>query len=284
VPKPQREAVALAYLLARFADTLTDSGKIPLEERLTHLKAWETAISLRKHNGWELTADFTGLSRSEAQLLLEGDLLLREFGLLSEDHQNAGREVLGILIEAMRWDLDVFGKSVGQVLYGVENNEDFDWYCYSIAGCVGAYWVKIFELSPHLIPAAIAYGKGLQRINILRDVVEDWQRGRVYLPLTDLKKFELDQGPIWEGKRWKEYRQAYCAETERLLQQGAQFCKALPYFSWRLKWASAMPLQIGFKTLELLKYSDDWSKPLKISRSEVKKLMLKTALETPLPF
>ena len=82
LPHAQRQSVAVTYLLARFADTLTDSGKISLEDRISHLEAWENAILTTQHQDWKLKVNLEGIASAEARLLREGDLLLHELGLL----------------------------------------------------------------------------------------------------------------------------------------------------------------------------------------------------------
>jgi len=58
------------------------------------------------------------------------------------------------------------------------------------------------------IPYAVKLGVALQLTNILRDVAEDWQNGRLYLPLHELKAFSLSEADIAAGTndhRWKAF-------------------------------------------------------------------------------
>lgn len=55
---------------------------------------------------------------------------------------------------------------------------------------------------------AIKLGVALQLTNILRDIVEDWQRGRVYLPQTEFKQFGLSEADLDRGivtNRWRDF-------------------------------------------------------------------------------
>jgi phytoene synthase len=57
-------------------------------------------------------------------------------------------------------------------------------YCFRVAGTVGVLMCPILGLRDrHFLPHAAALGMGMQLTNIARDVAEDWQRGRCYLPL-----------------------------------------------------------------------------------------------------
>jgi len=281
LPKSRRGEVGLTYLLARFADTLTDSGQWTLDDRLAHLTAWENAILQKNPSLWKLKGTLGTFSESEVQLLLIGGPLIEALKALSERSQDLSLAVLKTLISAMKWDLKTFSAATtAQPVYGCRDLATFDWYCVSIAGCVGAYWVKVFDLPQNLENLAIEYGKGLQRINILRDCMEDFQRGRVYLPQDLLKKFEIEETNFWTSITWRDFVLDYLAETRKLLRYGANFCDAIPYKNWRLRWASMMPVQIGLETLSKLESEilDPQSKT-KISRAQVRALVWRTSLD-----
>jgi len=120
-----------------------------------------------------------------------------------------------------------------------ETFEDLKLYCYRVAGTVGlmseavmgteapttrAPWNadEPFE-SP--IDEAVALGIANQLTNILRDVGEDRHRGRIYLPLEDLERFDYSEADLMAGKlddRWRALMQfeidrarQYYAEAER---------------------------------------------------------------------
>ncbi len=267
--------MACTYLLARLADSITDSGSWTLAERLAHLELWENAILKKVPTLYKTTASLGKLPEKEAQLVANAQEILAFFTSLPPKHQEFSQELLSVLIQGMKWDLKTFyekASSNGEPVCGVKDLHTFDWYCFMIAGCVGRYWVQMFELPQTLEILAVAYGRGLQRINILRDVREDWERGRVYLPKTILDQFELSDQRPWLAPKWNEFVRIYCAETEDLLLRGANFCDALKVESVRLRWSSVMPLLIGVKTINKLKNAREWSQKIKIDRGTVKKL------------
>jgi len=58
------------------------------------------------------------------------------------------------------------------------------------------------------LPYAVKLGVALQLTNILRDVGEDWQKGRIYLPLREMAEFGLDDADIARGRvtpAWREF-------------------------------------------------------------------------------
>jgi phytoene synthase len=74
---------------------------------------------------------------------------------------------------------------------------ELDRYCYHVASVVGLIMVHVLATpSPELLEPARDLGTAMQLTNILRDVAEDWERDRVYLPANELAKFGLSEEDI----------------------------------------------------------------------------------------
>jgi len=70
--------------------------------------------------------------------------------------------------------------------------DELELYCYHVASVVGLIMVHVLtEPSPELLKPARDLGTAMQLTNILRDIREDWERDRLYLPLDELEKFGL---------------------------------------------------------------------------------------------
>ncbi len=81
-----------------------------------------------------------------------------------------------------------------------ETWDDLRVYCYRVAGVVGVIMCRIFGLAdPSAEAQAIVMGEAMQLTNILRDVKEDAQRGRIYLPLEDLRQFGYSEADLLGG-------------------------------------------------------------------------------------
>ena len=112
------------------------------------------------------------------------------------------------MIEGQRMDLSKFR---------YKNFSELKLYCYRVAGTVGlmtqnvmgidsAYTSAPWSNEPDPSEAAIALGIANQLTNILRDVGEDRQRGRIYLPQEDIKKFNYSEEELLKGEinnQWK---------------------------------------------------------------------------------
>jgi phytoene synthase len=100
---------------------------------------------------------------------------------------------------------------------------DLATYCYGVASTVGLMSMYIIGFSgPEAVPYAIKLGLALQMTNILRDVAEDWQRGRVYLPQDELAAFGLTEGDIADGRvteKWRKFMRFQIERNRRLYEK-----------------------------------------------------------------
>lgn len=101
-----------------------------------------------------------------------------------------------------------------------ETFTDLAAYAYGVASTVGLMSMHIVGYSgPEAIPYAIKLGLALQMTNILRDVAEDWQRGRVYLPQEELAAFGLSDGTIADGRvtsAWRDFMRFQISRNRQL--------------------------------------------------------------------
>ena len=120
--------------------------------------------------------------------------------------------------------------------------EELDTYCYHVASVVGLIMVHVLtEPAPALLKPARDLGTAMQLTNILRDIAEDWQRDRIYLPASELKQFGLVEEDIARQRVDDSFRalmrfqigraRAFYAAAEpgivALPADGAQFCARL---------------------------------------------------------
>ena len=114
--------------------------------------------------------------------------------------------------------IDGVARDLGQNRYA--SFEELSAYCYGVASTVGLMAMHITGFSgPEAIPYALKLGVALQLTNILRDVGEDWRAGRLYLPLDELKYFDLSEDDIAAGivdDRWRDFMKFQIARTRRL--------------------------------------------------------------------
>ena len=115
----------------------------------------------------------------------------------------------------------------------------------------------------------VNYGKGLQLINILRDLPEDLENGRCYLPNVNAKN---EDKIVAKTKKWRKQAREY-------LEDGMTYAKSLRQKRARI--ATALPAMIGLKTLDLLDEADweTWKQGIKVSRKTVRRCVWKAMLK-----
>lgn len=102
--------------------------------------------------------------------------------------------------------------------------EELTTYCYGVASTVGLMAMHIIGFHhPDAVAYAVKLGLALQLTNILRDVGEDWQRGRFYLPLEELAAFGLTEADVAAGcgragvdDRWRNYMRFQIGRNRQL--------------------------------------------------------------------
>lgn len=105
---------------------------------------------------------------------------------------------------------------------------DLEKYCYHVAGVVGLTMSCIFGLSHDAArQQAIAMGNAMQLTNILRDVKEDWRRGRIYLPREDMARFGYVEEDLSRGICDDAFRRLMKYEIARARQLYRQASKGL---------------------------------------------------------
>jgi phytoene synthase len=101
-----------------------------------------------------------------------------------------------------------------------ETFADLAEYAYGVASTVGLMAMHIIGFnSPEAVPYAVKLGVALQLTNILRDVHEDWNAGRLYLPQDELRAFNLSEADIAAqtcDERWQGFMRFQIARTRQL--------------------------------------------------------------------
>lgn len=277
LPSGMRMPVAIAYLLARAADTIADTATVPVEERIKHLNEFRRLTLGEGEDGApsKLSAELTDLQPTEGERALLGELQ-SAFGLLevlSEADARSVRSVLTTLTDGMLFDLRTFrAESAGEIT-ALATTEKLDRYCYLIAGCVGEFWTDISIAynqplskwdAARMRAIGVRFGLALQMTNILRDVPRDLQMGRCYLPQAEIERVGLRvddlQDPL-DSRRARPLLNWGIGRTLDHYEAAEQYIFALPRRNLRLRLAALWPVLIGLGTLARLAQGNDWLDP-----------------------
>jgi phytoene synthase len=164
LPKQKRDGMSALYAFCRAIDDVADDESVPASERRALLARWREDV--RRACGNERPA-----------FPVNGELqrVIHQYQLPFE-HFDA-------LLQGVEMDLDI---------NRYPDFEQLELYCYRVASVVGLLSIEIFGYTnPACRQYAVYLGKALQLTNILRDVRGDAERGRIYLPLSELTRCQL---------------------------------------------------------------------------------------------
>lgn len=298
LPRSIRPQIGMAYLLARATDTIADTRLVDVQKRLEALDALRGRI-LGAHTA---AVDFGGLASQqgtpgERALLSNIEPALSLLQGLSDEDRALVRQVLATITIGQELDLRRFGESAAGDLRALQTAEDLDDYTYRVAGCVGEFWTKICRLhifrqdaldDARLLADGIRFGKGLQLVNILRDLPRDLREGRCYIPEQLLAAASLKPRDLLDPAKEPNFRELYSQHlqvAEGHLAAGWKYTNTIPRREIRVRLACAWPILIGIETIELLRRGPvlDPARRVKVPRSRVRSILWSSVMFYPLP-
>ncbi len=307
LPAPVRPQIGLAYLLARASDTIADTHLVSLKRRQAALTEMRAAIvstaagrTVLPPEFGELAAAQTGPagqgSPAERVLLEAAGALLEALRAFSREDRQRVCEVLHTITYGQESDLARFSAASAGTIRALETDEDLEQYTYCVAGCVGEFWTRMCRA--HLFPEArlddtsllsdgVRFGKGLQLVNILRDLPRDLRLGRCYIPSARLAQSGLVPKDLLEVDAISRFRPLYAdylRQAREHLAAGWNYTNTIPRGQIRIRLACAWPILIGMKTLGRLHSRNvlgDTDR-IKITRSEIRRLILASVIRYPL--
>ncbi len=298
LPSSVRSQVGLAYLFARAADTIADTGELDHDIRLHCLRRLKAQFT----DSQTETADMQSIQSlvvpsqqkpSEQVLLKELGRCFAFYETMDQGDQQLIADLLPTIIEGMEFDLMQFPQRVDSGVTALPTIKDLDYYTYAVAGCVGEFWTKM--MCRHLsrlahwdpsvmVPMGIQYGKGLQLVNILKDVAQDLRLGRCYIPASLLSEVQLVPSDLLEPQNAQQFRPIFRRLMSMALEhldQGWRYTMAIPSLEIRLRLACMWPILIGLRTLQQLSLAPHHlnpALPVKVPRGEVYRIIAATTL------
>jgi 15-cis-phytoene synthase len=195
LPREKRRAIAAIYAFARRVDDIAD-GELAPERKRAQLQ--------------ELRQLLDAAPGDDSMLVALADARMR-FPIPAA--------ALQALIEGGLQDLD-------QSRYA--DFEELRGYCTRVAGAVGVSCVAVYGSDD--VERAETLGIALQLINIIRDVREDWELGRVYLPQDELASFGVSEADIAAGhmtSAWHPFMSFQAERARAYLQDGLGLLRSL---------------------------------------------------------
>jgi phytoene synthase len=179
LPKEKRQAISAIYAFARRVDDVAD-GELPVEAKRERLQALGAALDAPP---------------ADPIFVALGDARSR-FGIPAD--------ALHALVAGGLQDTE-------QSRYA--DFAELDGYCRRVAGAVGVACVAVYGSDD--VERAATLGVALQLINIMRDVREDWELGRVYLPQDELASYGVTEDEIAAAHTGPEWRALMAFQASR---------------------------------------------------------------------
>lgn len=296
LPGPIRKQIGLAYLLARATDTIADTGAISVEQRLQALQELRSRILGEDAGPLALPELRAQQSSSAERLLLERiDEALRLLRGTEKADRQSIQHVLEIITSGQELDLRRFGQASESQIVALQTDAELEDYTYRVAGCVGEFWTRIcfrhlkvpagLSEDP-LIEKGVRFGKGLQLVNILRDLPADLRLGRCYLPEEELSGLGLRPADLLEPanqQRLAPLYQKLLGRADGYLSTAWSYVLDLPRSWVRVRVACALPVLIGVKTLNKLRGANVLNPDtrIKVSRQDIQRIMRASILFYP---
>jgi len=270
LPGRIRATIAAGYLIARASDSIADTNQLEADRRLSALSALDA--SLREFQG-DLTPEIHAClaahpDGAERALLASLEKILDFRRDLPARHRELLVDVLTKIIHGQSLDIQRFGGAAGS--RALQTEDELDEYTYLVAGSVGEFWTKLClgewksysRISgSEIVRLGVEFGKGLQLINILRDFPADVTAGRSYLPVADPAALRNDLETARDlYNRWHQ-------KAVGLMQSAWRYIHAVR--PTRVRFACALPVLIGVRTLGRLRRMSGMVPGVKVTRAEV---------------
>jgi phytoene synthase len=191
LPKERREAMYAVYAFCREVDSMVDDPLAGLDPR-GRLASRRAELAAVYENG--RCSERAAGDRATSPVIICLAKHIHRFSIPQVYFED--------IISGVEMDLTVTR---------YQTFEDLATYCYRVASAVGLVCLRIFgTVRPESERYAINLGLAFQLTNILRDIKSDGARGRIYLPLEDLKRFQVTEQTILKG--------IYSSDFKRLME------------------------------------------------------------------
>lgn len=252
LPREKRDAMSALYAFCRAVDDVADEDSVATEKRREQLAAWREDV----HRACE---------NKKPQFILNQEFqpIIAQFKL--------PYPLFDELIKGCETDLDTLR---------YENYEALELYCYRVASVVGLLSIEIFSYkNPACHDYAIYLGKALQLTNILRDVKNDAARGRIYLPQSELEKFNVSEADILNSHYSENYFALATSVAERAKSFYQLALKTLPPEDRRAMVAAELMGSVYWQLLQKLereKFNVFGPQPVKLGKPQKLALIFKS--------
>jgi phytoene synthase len=187
LPEHKRNGMCAVYAFMRRSDDISDDEAVPLAERREVMARWLETWRTARRSGVSDDPVFVALNDTQKRFAIPDELLEDLVRGTTMDLEESQPGVVAVTVAT--------ASERGSQARTFQIYESFDGlyrYCYLVASVVGLVCIRIFGYGdPSAELLAEKTGVAFQLTNILRDVSEDAERGRIYLPLQDIESNQV---------------------------------------------------------------------------------------------
>jgi farnesyl-diphosphate farnesyltransferase len=264
LPKGLRLQVTVAYLLCRIADTVEDSAQLDIEDKKQMLTLYAQIFLGQQNSACPQFMDLLKKLPSET----EDEKLAHNLPIVMDVFRSFSPSMQGYIA---RWVAEM---SLGMRKYAqasqkrrfnfLKSMKELDEYTYYVAGTVGYLLTELFSFYSNKITPPIkhrleqlaeSFGKGLQMVNIIRDMATDLRRGQSYIPDELLEKYRLTRETIFEQEnadRAQEMFNELIYSALKHLDRAFDYIQLIPKKETGIRLFCSLPLFWALRTLELI--------------------------------
>ena len=286
LPEEQRLAMCAIYAFCRRADDIADGD---WADRFPGSKGELDPEATAYRNQLESLQDRGTILDEEAYLNKITQLFFfrKKLSTCYGDVHSTDPVFLALKDTVQRYSIprDVFDDLISGMEDDLYNNryrtfDELYVYCYRVASVVGLMCIEVYGYdNPMAKKYAESWGIFMQLTNVLRDVGEDIQRDRVYLPLNELERNGMEEqeldGKIVLNKHWEPYCREYAVRARTYLEEARALLPLLPR---RTRYSPAAMIAFYDKILRQIEkqQGDVFTKRVKLNK--VQKISLAAAV------
>ena len=277
------EATTIAYLLLRVSDYLEDNEEMDTDRKVVLLNQWVNV--LREEADIDtLASQFTLADTTNPDAIVaqhSGEILMQLRSLPPAVQEIIVRHVIHSTQGMARWT------KIGP---NVADEKEMDDYMFEVAGRVGYLVTQLFawysftirRKEKEIMPLAREFGLGLQTVNVIRGLREDFERGWVYVPKKFLSEMGLTKEQLFDAdnrERALQVLDLLTDKAERHLRGALKYVKALPWWQHGIRLGCIFPLMFAIRTLAVCRRNAQvFESEAKITRADVKKIVVDSTL------
>ena len=288
LPDSLQASVGNAYLLCRIADTIEDEKALSAEQKREFSDRWIRVVE-GELNPETFSQDLSKLltlsaTEREIDLIVNVPSVIRITNSFSVSQKKALQRCVKIMSDGMA----TFQQNAS--VDGLDDLEQFNLYCYHVAGVVGEmltelfcdYSDKIGSRRDDLFVLSSSFGQGLQMTNILKDLWEDRERGACWLPRSIFLSSDFDLRSLTPDRTDPGFTQGMnilIAIAHEHLQNALRYILLIPARETGIRRFCLWALGMAVLTLRRIHENPAFKsgQEVKISRRTVKRIVVSTS-------